>query len=317
MKILLIAGHGAGDSGATGNGFKECDKTRELVALLKTKLSSYATVDVYDTNRNAFYDCQKGQFSIGEYDYALEVHFNAFNGAAYGTEIFVTSRETYSTVEKAIISNLGELFTVRGSGVKVTDFLVINTIKNKNISSALVEVCFIDNANDMKIYEANKDKAANAIVNGIVTGFGLGEVNKDTPVVTPTPSTPSTSNNQIIVGSIVRPKTNVSYGGVQLLDYVNKNDYPVTSIGPNSDRIVLGGIVTAFKRDNLTLKSGGGSSTTTTSTQKMTARDFALAVWNEGKYGTGQERANQAAASGVDYNEAQRLINILASGGSI
>lgn len=49
----------------------------------------------------------------------------------------------------------------------------------------------------------------------------------------------------------------------------------------------------------------------------MSARDFALAVWNKGMYGTGAEREANAKKLGVDYAEAQRLINILASGGSI
>lgn len=50
---------------------------------------------------------------------------------------------------------------------------------------------------------------------------------------------------------------------------------------------------------------------------KMTARQFALEVWNEGKHGTGATREAEAKKLGVDYKEAQRLINILASGGKI
>ena len=34
MKILLIAGHGAGDTGASGCGYKETNLTRELVNLI-------------------------------------------------------------------------------------------------------------------------------------------------------------------------------------------------------------------------------------------------------------------------------------------
>ena len=37
MKILLMNGHGAGDSGATGNGYKECDLTRELADLVESE----------------------------------------------------------------------------------------------------------------------------------------------------------------------------------------------------------------------------------------------------------------------------------------
>ena len=36
-----------------------------------------------------------------------------------------------------------------------------------------MEVCFIDDADDMKIYSAKKDAIAEAIIKGIVEGFGL------------------------------------------------------------------------------------------------------------------------------------------------
>lgn len=49
----------------------------------------------------------------------------------------------------------------------------------------------------------------------------------------------------------------------------------------------------------------------------MSARQFALEVWNEGKHGTGATRQAEAKRLGVDPDEAQRLINILASGGKI
>ena len=98
MKILLIAGHGAGDPGASGCGYKEANLTRELVNLIAPKLRKYATVDVYNENRSAFYDVQNGTFKIGKYDYVLEVHFNAFNGSGHGTEIFVTDSEQYTDV---------------------------------------------------------------------------------------------------------------------------------------------------------------------------------------------------------------------------
>lgn len=171
MKILLIAGHGAGDPGAVGNGQKEAVETRKITEILSLKLSQYASVCVYDTTRNAFKDVKNGVFKIGSFDYALEIHFNASNGKGRGTEIFVTKSETGTSVEKKIMNKLSSFFKNRG--VKVGNFAVINTIKKKGISSALLEVCFIDNAEDMKVYNSNIDKIAEAITEGIVKGFGL------------------------------------------------------------------------------------------------------------------------------------------------
>lgn len=49
----------------------------------------------------------------------------------------------------------------------------------------------------------------------------------------------------------------------------------------------------------------------------MSARQFALEVWQQGKHGSGADRQAAAQRLGVNYAEAQRLINILAAGGSI
>lgn len=77
MKILLIAGHGTGDSGTVGNGYEESDLTREFAALLIKKLDSYCEVTLANTNRNWFEFLGDNQYDFSEYDYALEIHFNS------------------------------------------------------------------------------------------------------------------------------------------------------------------------------------------------------------------------------------------------
>ena len=348
LKVLLIAGHGAGDSGALGNGFRECDKTRELVNAIAPKLRQYATVDIYDMNRNAFYDCQNGTFKIGNYDYVLEVHFNAFNGQAYGTEIFVTSSEKYTTVEQEIMNNMGEYFVKRGgTGVKVTDFLVIRTVKNKGISSALIETCFIDNASDMAKY--NPEKVAIAIVNGIVKGFGLGETIKaevkPAPVEEPKAVSIDELAREVIAGKWgngdARKKAltakGYDYKAVQArVDEIltGKTTTTTTAAKPKVKAVdelaqeVINGVhgtgearkkslgsryaeVQARVNEILTGKK------TVTATPTMTARQFAIEVWYYGKHGTGNTRKANAAKYGVNYTEVQRLLGILASGGKI
>lgn len=178
MKILLISGHGNGDSGAVGCGCKEENLTRELANLIAAELKQYATVAIYNQNRNAFEDAQNGTFNIGTYDYVLELHFNAFNGKAHGTECYVTTRETGISVEQSIMKRLGKYFTLRDNdsifdGVKCMNFLVINRVKDKGMSGALLEVCFIDNLSDMAVYQGNKSLIAKEIAAGIVEGFGL------------------------------------------------------------------------------------------------------------------------------------------------
>lgn len=186
MNILLMNGHGGDpyDSGAPGNGYEEAVLTRELADLVETRLKKYATVKRYPKDRNAFADVQEGTFTkyvpggIGSIGYAFEIHFNAFGSGAHGSECYVTSTESGITVEQAIMKNMSKFFTLRDNdsifdGVKRTNFAVIQTCKNYGVSGALLETCFIDNADDIAVYQSNKDAIADAIVDGIAEGFGL------------------------------------------------------------------------------------------------------------------------------------------------
>lgn len=178
MKILLISGHGAGDVGACGNGYKEADLTREVVNILAPKLRQYAQVDIYNQSRNAYDDVCKGNVTINfaNYNYIFEVHFNA--GGGKGTEIYVTREEKATNVEQKVMEKLSKFFTIRG--VKRKNFAVINSVKKKGVSSALLETCFIDNANDVSIYQNNKEAICNAICEGIIEGFGLKQNTSNT-----------------------------------------------------------------------------------------------------------------------------------------
>ena len=56
MKMLLISGHGAGDSGACGNGLQEQNLTREVVNILFEKIKNYCAVTIYPQSRNCYDD---------------------------------------------------------------------------------------------------------------------------------------------------------------------------------------------------------------------------------------------------------------------
>lgn len=229
MNILILNGHGAGDSGALGNGYKEADLTRELADLVVFKLNTYAKVYRYPRERNAYKDIKNGVFTkclpvaFDKIDYAFEIHFNAFDGNAKGTEIYITKLEKGYSVEQAIVNNIASIgFSNRG--VKRSDFLVIKTLKNKGVSSALLETCFIDNANDMKTYQEHKNDIAQAIVNGIVERFGLNGTSKP---VEPTPPQPARKT----VAEIAREVINGAWGNGQ--DRTNR----LTNAGYNPSEV--------------------------------------------------------------------------------
>lgn len=168
MRILLIAGHGNGDPGAIGNGYREADLTREVVRRLKPLIP--CLVDVADTSRNWFEWLGSHSCDFTPYDYVLEIHFNS--GGGHGTEIYATTTEQNTTVEANIVNSL----TVAGlanRGVKRKNFRVINRIKSQGVSAALLEVCFIDSASDMTVWRQKSDALIQAIADGIKRGFKL------------------------------------------------------------------------------------------------------------------------------------------------
>lgn len=187
MNILLIAGHGQGDPGAVGNGYKEAELVREIATSLKSKLSAYANVDLFDTSKNMYKYLKAGNtFNFKNYDYVFEIHFNAAaqdfkgNGKTTGTEIHVHTSEKGTTVEKAIVNNISAL-GFKSRGVKTrSDLQNMNVCKKRQgVSYALLETCFIDDKDDMKLYSAKKDAVITAIANGIISGFNLGIVSTE------------------------------------------------------------------------------------------------------------------------------------------
>lgn len=186
MNILLIAGHGDGDSGAVGNGYKECDLTREFASLICSKLKKICCATLADTNRNWFEYLGTNSYDFSDYNYVLEIHFNA--GGGTGSEIYVTDSEKGITVEESILNNLCGTAGYTNRGVKRKNFRVIQRIKSQGISSALLEVCFIDSEMDIATYQQKKDLIAQAIANGIAEGFGL---------TTPAPEAPDALGSSV------------------------------------------------------------------------------------------------------------------------
>lgn len=192
MNILLIAGHGGTpyDPGACGCGYTEAVETRRLATAVAPMLRKYGfNVTMYDQSKDAYKVLRSGGslplFGIG---YVLEIHLNAGvsetngNGATTGTEVLVHTAESGVSVEQAICRRISAL-GFKNRGVKRRDNLqVMNTVHRAGISHALVETCFIDDADDMKLYKEKFYDIARAIADGVAEGFGK-TVEEDDEVV--------------------------------------------------------------------------------------------------------------------------------------
>ena len=162
MKILLSAGHGGTDGGSTGadNG-KEKDRTWTLTNKVATYLRNAGhnvTVNTEKTSNGSWrFKNRSG------YDFALSIHFNAFDGTATGTEcLYKGTKKKADELSSAVASAIG----VRNRGAKSRPNLYMMNIGFDN----LIEVCFHDNSSDLNKYNAVVDKVAKAIadvVNGV------------------------------------------------------------------------------------------------------------------------------------------------------
>jgi len=183
MKILLISGHGGGDPGAVAKIkdvlYKEAEETIKVVNDLKCFLEEYATVDVYSTERNAFKDLKSGELKkdFTDYDLVVEIHFNSCvkdlvgDNKTTGTEVYIPYGGN-TEVAQTIVDKIA-LIGLRNRGVKTYNYSVIATAHKAGATAVLVEVCFIDDADDMKIYLSNDSKVAENIAEGIIEAYKL------------------------------------------------------------------------------------------------------------------------------------------------
>ena len=189
LDILLIAGHGNGDPGACAINYQEATLTRELATALSVALKPYANVTVFDTAKNMYTYLKSNSFDFTKYDYVFEIHFNACvndltgDGFTTGCEILVHTSEKSKRVEELILSKISDLgFTHRGVRTR-SNLQNMNICKGKQgVSYALLETCFIDDVDDMQLYNRKKQEVVKAIVDGIVEGFKLESKDKFTDI---------------------------------------------------------------------------------------------------------------------------------------
>lgn len=172
-KLIISAGHGGTDSGAVGNGYIERDLNIELRNLIVAELSSLGVKAETDPNQNALKETLawlRGKF--GSRDVLFDIHWNAGPAAAKGSEVIVP--EVSSDYEKKLAEALLKVLTdvgFKNRGVKPESETARKTLgwMRPVAENVLIEICFISNATDMKLYQANKQTIAKKIANVLKT----------------------------------------------------------------------------------------------------------------------------------------------------
>lgn len=169
-KIIISAGHGGSDPGASANGYIERDLAIELRSLLVKELKSRGIDPLVDPDKNKLLETLtwlRGKF--GNKDILLDLHWNS--GGGTGIEVIIPdgASQFEKTLAQALADKISEITTwkKRGGGVKPES----DTARKKlgwmrpNAENILIEMCFIDNKLDMSIYNANKQAIVKSIVN--------------------------------------------------------------------------------------------------------------------------------------------------------
>lgn len=114
-------------------------------------------------------------------DYFISFHFNAYNGKAFGTEVYTYEGRQFADALEvcANISALG--FANRG----VKNGTGLYVVKKTKAKSMLIEVCFVDNTEDVETY---RRVGPNAIAEAVYKAITDTNVETVQPQPTPTPT---------------------------------------------------------------------------------------------------------------------------------
>lgn len=177
-EVILDYGHGGSDSGACANGLKEKELNLVTGKACKKELERY-NVKVYETRHSDEYLSLAKRCEIANNTNAkwfVSIHHNA-GGGDRGEVIHSFLKGEGLTLANDISKSLKD---IGQSIVKVYDkkhgnrdyYYVINNTKMK---ANIVEVCFIDNKEDVKIADTKEEQERNgiAIAHGILKTMGI------------------------------------------------------------------------------------------------------------------------------------------------
>ena len=175
QRVYIDAGHGGGDSGAIGSGYREFDLTSELSNLVGDALSTYyPSVNYYVNTSGINYTLRADDAVSKGCDSFVSIHFNsASSSTATGTEsyVYATSSKRHANsiqLQNVVHNRLVSATGLTDRGKKQADF----TVCRAPMPSTLLEIAFISNANDMRLYQLYKQNIAYAIAQGIAEFVG-------------------------------------------------------------------------------------------------------------------------------------------------
>lgn len=252
--LFIFHGHGEGDNGAVGNGQVELQLARQLTNKVVEKLT-FNGLKVHTNNGLNNYNRNLTKGQTYKYRFGYTLHLNS--GGGIGSEIISPKNENGLDLDFAILEGL-EKMGLRNRGVKSRDYdteQFIQRVKNvrlsgkdyykeirdawtNGVSLGILEVCFIDNANDVNIFLNNIDKITSIICDEILKVCGKTPIN--------------VSRETFEKGNKVKVINLVDYNNTTNASWVLNETFEVLQVTGNRIVIGKGGQVTgAWHKDNL------------------------------------------------------------------
>lgn len=167
-KIFVIAGHGAGDPGATSNGYKEAEQVRKLASRIKA--IGGESVIVGDTDRNWYADNGISSLKLSKDTQIVELHMDSGVSTARGGHVIIKSGFEPDKYDKALAKIIKEILPGRSEIIqKRSDLANPKRAAAKGYPYRLIECGFITNKQDVEIFNKHIDD----IARGILKSFGI------------------------------------------------------------------------------------------------------------------------------------------------
>lgn len=194
-KLFLIAGHGAGDPGACGNGYQEAERVRALAKRIKELAPDQVILG--DFGRNYYADGGINSLNVDKDTMVVELHMDSAGATAKGAHVIIKDGYSPDWFDKALADKLTAYLPGRSNSIVGRSNLAnVNRAANRGINYRLVENGFISNAGDVAKFN-DLDKMARIYLEaaGISTNEKAPEAYVPRNVVTA--KDPSNSDNQL------------------------------------------------------------------------------------------------------------------------
>lgn len=187
-RIILAAGHGGGDSGATGQGTTEAQQAIEITNRVADKLRADGQLEVvvvpHELNLSPTISWINDRYKNLDDGYCLEIHKNSGAGG-HGVEVWYFSDDVQSqTKAQQVLNGLVQVTGLPNRGVKgdaTNRWGRLGFIRDTNPWAGLAECGFITDGGDY----LDPERYAEGLKIGILSLWGLSP--KAAPAPTPAP----------------------------------------------------------------------------------------------------------------------------------